>query len=345
MTINVYCSRLANFFRLTCWLATLIAIFYWIHVYYLNNDVCIIDYKKYYDTPSDEFPVLSICIKNSFSISKIQGKNPDFNESLYLQFLQGKYFSSSLIEIDYNDIRLNLSDYIKSYYFEWKNGSTSLHEYAREPMTTLTPSFAGFSTIPGAPTLYNCYAIRHPNAPIDSFYIQLQNSIFPASIRSRNFDLFTLLHYPNQLFMSYKTIKYTFPTKTTANSSYVVRFVVRGAEVLQRRNKETRPCNEDWKNYDTNVLQEHMENVGCRAPYVAKDSKKVPICSNKEQMARALLTFKNDDYGILPPCRSMEKISYTYTEQPLENSFSVPGTFWIMFAIFNPQFKEVSQIR
>ena len=345
MTINVYCSRLANFFRLTCWLATLIAISYWIHVYYLNNDVCIIDYKKYYDTPSDEFPVLSICIKNSFSKSKIQRQNPDFNESLYLQFLQGNYFSPSLMEIDYNDIRLNLSNYIKSYYFEWKNGSTSLHEYEREPMTTLDPSFAGFSTIPGVPTLYNCYAIKHPNAPIDSFYIQLQNSIFPASIRSRNFDLFTLLHYPNQLFMSYKSIKYTFPTKTTPNSSYVVRYVVREAEVLQRRNKETRPCNEDWKNYDTNVLQEHMENVGCRAPYVAKDSKKVPICSNKEQMARALLTFKNDDYGTLPPCRSMEKISYTYTEQPFEDSFSDPGTFWIMFAIFNPQFKEVSQIR
>ena len=73
MTINVYGSRWANFFRLTCWLATLIAITYWIHVYYLNNDVCIIDYKKYYDTPSDEFPVLSICIKNSFSISKYKG--------------------------------------------------------------------------------------------------------------------------------------------------------------------------------------------------------------------------------------------------------------------------------
>ena len=288
MTINVYCSRWANFFRLTCWLATLIAISYWIHVYYLNNDVCIIDYKNYYDTSSDEFPVLSICLRNSFSISKIQKKNPDFNETLYLQFLQGHYFSSRLMEIDYNDIRLNLSDYIKSYDFEWKNGSWSLHEFTKEPITTLTPSFAGFSTIPGVPTFYNCYAMKYPHLKINRFSIKLPNSIFPVSIRSRNFDLFTLLHYPNQLFMSYKTIKYTFPTKTTANSSYVMRFVVRGAEVLQRRNKETRPCNEDSNNYDTNVIQEHMENVGCRPPYVGNESSKVPICSNKDKMARAL---------------------------------------------------------
>ena len=117
---------------------------YWIYRFGLNEDVCIIDYKKYYDIDSDMFPVLSLCIKSPFSKTKFRMRNQVINETLYIKFLKGEYFSTRYMETEYNDIRLNLSDYIDEYYIQWRNGSSRTHVYVNEPIELFIPTFAGF---------------------------------------------------------------------------------------------------------------------------------------------------------------------------------------------------------
>ena len=342
---DVYYARFSTFFRFVCWIATLTLICYWISIYSLNQDLCIIDYKNYYEKPSDVFPILSICIRNPFEKSHFQGKHQDLNETSYVKFLLGEYSSPEFMEMDYNHIRLNLSDYIDNYYIELRNGNTSKHEYFKEHVKLFNPSFSGFWYAPGFPMFYNCYALETPNnSQIIQFSVELRKSMLPSIVKSENYDLLALLHYPGQLLMSYRTIRYWF-SSIKPNSTVSMRFQIRQTEVVQRRNKDARPCNDDWHNYDYNIINQHMDNVGCRPPYLGNSTSKVPICSSREQMKNALMMLKSD-YGVSPPCRSMEKIYYTYSEGDVSNTvWGNPETFWINILYFNPQFKEILQTR
>ena len=342
MKFDVYYGRLATFFRVLCWFATLTAICYWLFIYSLNEDVCIIDNKKYYEHPSYVFPVLSVCFRNPFSTTQFQNETQEFNETEYIEFLKGDYFSKRLMEIDYHRIRLNISDYIDSYYIEWTNGTTRTHNYTEKPIKIFNQSFAGFWQ---RLRFYNCFALQtEPNINVTQFSVHFRNSLFPSSVKKQN-HLVALLHYPNQLFMGYKTIKYWSTTKE-ANSSYSMRFLVKGAEVLQRRNKIFSPCIDGRHNYDEIIIQNNLNSVGCKPPYVGNHISKLPVCSNQENITRAMVVLKSGDYGSWPPCRSMEKIDYTYNEGTLKDTeWWNPGTFWINFSIFNPHFKEILQTR
>jgi hypothetical protein len=144
--------------------------------------------------------------------------------------------------------------------------------------------------------------------------------------------------------LSEKTVKYTWPNRARYDS-LIMRFKIKGVEVLKRRNKGSRPCLEDWKNYDNNVQMDHINNVGCRSPY-QNSSTKLPLCNNKEQMFKSRLNLNWDPFVVPPPCKSMEKIYYTYEEG------NITGPNWYMedlfsVAVYNydQQFKEVVQIR
>ena len=63
----MYLSKIETVFHVICWTVTIIVVSYWIYVYTLNDDLCTVDYKKYLENDSDEFPVLSICLKNHIS--------------------------------------------------------------------------------------------------------------------------------------------------------------------------------------------------------------------------------------------------------------------------------------
>ena len=202
MKFDVCHSRFATFFRVLCWFATLMAICYWLFIYSLNEDVCIIDNKKYYDHPSYVFPVLSLCLRNPFSTSQLQNENQDFNETEYIEFLKGDYFSSGLMEIDYHRIRLNISDYIDKYYIEWTNGTTKTYNYTERRIKIFHQSFAGFWQ---RLRFYSCFALQMPpDINITQLSVLFRNSLFPSNVR-KPFDWVVLLHHPNQLFMGYKT--------------------------------------------------------------------------------------------------------------------------------------------
>ena len=48
-------------FKITCLFATFIAIGYWCYKFSLDEDICLIDYKTYYEEAEDSFPVMSLC--------------------------------------------------------------------------------------------------------------------------------------------------------------------------------------------------------------------------------------------------------------------------------------------
>ena len=63
-------------------------------------------------------------------------------------------------------------------------------------------------------------------------------------------------------------------------------FTLQQFEILRRRNKENDPCIPDEENFDQIVLDDHLENVGCKTPFQISN-KSLRICDSKEKMKEA----------------------------------------------------------
>ena len=326
-------------FRMICWLATVLLIFYWIYLYSLDNDICIVDFKKYYDTPDHTFPKLSMCLKNPFLYSRLHIENSTVTPQLYSEFLAGKKYSTNLMNINYSAVTLDASQFVDRYWIEYRNGSTELVS-VNESMQMLIPSYAGF----WEDKFLNCYALNIPDdKDISAFSIEILSGIYPGNVRA-NGDLISLMHHQSHFMISGVTLKQDFSSRTS-NDSYIKRFIVKGTEMITRRNKKKSPCYEDWRNYDSMIMKEHAEMLGCTPPYYT-NTFNISKCSTKEEMANSALRLRFDDYGKHPPCHGMAKIYFTFEEQELGgSSWNRPGYFWIGIYVRDPKLKEIIQIK
>ena len=105
-------SKIHMGFRILCFVSALALTSYWTYVFILDEDLCSVDYKKYYAGERDVFPVLSFCIKDPISRKKLQHVNPNINVSSYLSYLNGQTFDSNMSEIEYFSVIQNASDFI-----------------------------------------------------------------------------------------------------------------------------------------------------------------------------------------------------------------------------------------
>ena len=182
-----------------------------------------------------------------------------------------------------------------------------------------------------------------PNRDIQQFGVLMKNEIFPNGIRPHTLAFFTLLHYPNQLLRSVRSIHYMWP-KILSNNTYETVFKINKMEMIRRRNKGSKPCH-DSSNYDDRVLVEHTSKVGCKTPYQEPKTWIRP-CSTMKEIKQARLLLRTDEYGIIPPCRAMEKITYTHLESDLsETKWKGTGEFWISSSFYDQYFQEIVKTR
>ena len=328
-------------FHLICWICTISSTFYWIYLFSLNEDSTVLQYKKYYHGESDKYPMLSLCFESPFNNSKLEQMSPKVNATSYVEFLDGNYFSTDILQYDYQNIIFNISEYVVNYYSQWKNETKKLYSPTNYSLTRFSSTFAGF----WRNKFYHCYGFQMPDdQELEIHGVLLKSDIFPSKIRPKMYDFLTLIHYPNHLMRSLRTKRY-FWTQRTANDTYGMVFRLNDVEIIKRRNKNEQPCNQNGNDYDKVVQAEHSEMVGCRAPYheTKIDTK---LCSTSQDMKKAKSRLRHDEYGNSPPCTAMEKISYLYEETDFSNTnWENNGHFWVELWIGNPRFKEIVQTR
>ena len=322
---------------------------YWVYVFYLDEDLINIQYKKYYAKDEDVFPALSICLNNSISEKKLQKLNPNVTVSSYLKFFRGETFDQKFLDIDYQAIIENMTDYIEEDLVRYRNGSVFALNPAYHNDTTFGHNFAtldkslkfssNYAFFAIADLFYNCYELSIPHDKnIKDFWFRINSTIFPSGVRPHLFGLVTILHYPNQLLIS-NTVTHVWPQHRKKDESYSMWYKISGIELLRRRKK----CIEHWEEYDNYIMNEHARAVGCRAPYLSSVND-IPLCSTKEQMKK-MFHLRSDGYGLLPPCREMVQIYEKYEEGSNKASFEKKGVFWIGFSVNDENFKEIFPTR
>ena len=97
------------------------------------------------------------------------------------------------------------------------------------------------------------------------------------------------------------------------------------------------------------LKKKHIKELNCTVPYHPKfNFLGHSPCQNELYMQKAAM-FGPDQYeefGLEPPCRSVEKIEFTYVEHELDGSpWNGKGHFWIELIILDQRFRETTQSR
>ena len=323
-------------FHFLCWSAVLSLVSYWIYVYNLNKDLCLVDYKNYFETESDEPPVLSICLNNPISEEQLKINAPQTDLDTYMGFLNGSYFNTSLLDIDYQKVILDMSEYTSRVWLNWANGTTG-YSPSTKGVFKSTNAFIYHNRF------YQCYRVQPPKERgLTGIGVTLNSTVFPDRKRPQNYEMFSIMHYPNHLFKMIPTKRWA--VKRESNDKYKMRYRIDGVEVVKRRNKKSRPCY-DWSNFDAKIIENHIKKVGCRASYQPA-FEDVPVCLSQEGTNDASQDRVKLEYGIEPPCKSMETIYYTYSEADSSHTHAAEQNMVeILIAPYNKRFKEILQTR
>ena len=340
---------LRNLFEIGCTLVACTLAVYWIYEFGLNKDLCSIDYRMYHDYDEDYYPSLSLCFPNFIDDHKLKEKLPQSNLSEYLSFLKGDVFDPNLLKIDFQSIATNVSDYLIKYIIDYRNQNM---ETLGTNKSLVAVTYNGnlwdhFVT---------CFSLNTPQeAQLEYLRVFLKNSMFPNQIRKPEKGMFSILHYPNQILLPGNPMKWSWQRREKYEK-FTMRFKVDNMEVIRRRNKAQRPCQENWMDYDNSVLKEYLNGVGCRMPFHDANIIKLPLCNKSESIKKvwseapslaSLGKSKN-----IPPCKSMVKIGYRFDEGDLvtknkqsEDSWKFRSNQFAVLLSYNPYFKEIVQER
>ena len=93
----------------------------WVYNFLKDEDLCLVDYIPLQTKNDLNLPEVSLCFTGRSPF--IQQKLTDFgtNSWHYYYHLTGNNFNESLTKIDYNEITLNLEDYLKHTWIVLKN--------------------------------------------------------------------------------------------------------------------------------------------------------------------------------------------------------------------------------
>ena len=321
--------------KVVCMLVTIIFVGHWLHRYMLDEDSSVIEVREYFDGADDVFPVMSLCFKQTFQA--LQSKYPDKNlsEFNYNNILIGKQYHPLVTEIDYHSVSTNISDFILGYDVEFRNGTSftaTLRNIAWKPpyYTTTWDSWG---------RIVKCFGLEITEKEV--YYVRLfvKREIFPNMTRNSNGGFAVLFHYPNQVLASIKTVRRQW-MKRDASTNFYMSFNLKGMGVhIQRHRKNRHNCVENWKNYDSIIMANHLRRVGCKTPdQIANDT--LSVCNTKEKMKEARLHLNRLR---LRPCREIVSI-----DSDMGESDSTTKKLWknwisFVFRILNPSFTVTKQ--
>ena len=327
-------------FKISCLLATLIAIGYWCYKFSLDEDVCLIDYKTYYEEAENSFPVMSLCFPLNKQLANYSENT--MSASTMNFFLKQKTMTSRKEKEVFNNLKIDLNRYIKSVWVRWLNGTT--HYFTPEDAAGWKipyNSYIGFFK----KNFLQCYAMEITDRNIKVLKFFIRSRIFRNETRPYKFKFSVYFHYPNQILRSLGTVKSVWPRRA-GKYGYVMHFQITNAEVLKRRNKGRQPCVEAKLKFDNEIISQHYKNICC-VPSFSNSTENLPYCIHEKNKKSANLDISSEKvYQYPPPCRSMEKIDYTYEEIEAHGiKKRCNDCFAVSYSVFHRTFKEITQIR
>jgi hypothetical protein len=275
-----------------------------------------------------------MCFYHPFIEDELRRIDQTINVTSYLEYLTGDIFDDKFKNIDYENVTLNLKQYVALTSVTWRNGTTidypptEAQEIVQVDVTFNGYMYGAFSHCFG--TIVND-TYKKDIAHVTNFY--KRDDVLDKLLVGRR-NAFLISHYPNQFLLTPLNIKYLKIDKNRTRND-VVFYTVNSVEILKRRNKRREQCVSGFTNFDEIVAKSNE----CRAAYLTK-YKDIPLCSSQNKINQSRYdTSARNNKNYTKPCASMSKIDFTYaTESNLKDE-----TYFGIGIVYPEQMKIISQ--
>ena len=315
---------------------------FWCYKYWLDNDLCLVDYKNFESSLDVDYPTLSFCLVKPLIETKLKEYDESLTGALYHKFLLGHHYHKGLENISFNEVTYHLENLYIGDYVLFRNG-TMVDGFYGHPLNTPFHGKPKITFVGPTPSktfedFYKCYGIRVEDKSIKSAYFLFNMSGISTLM---NGDFVTFFHLPNQMMLASETFKEDFWSHRNKKDDVRMIFTINQVDVLKRRNKRTKSCVPKSSPFDEKMVNDQIKRNGCRAPY-QNTTVDVPICASKEGMAGASL----DPHAMIEkisPCTCIKNLIYSYVEGKDNEDFN--GKLLGITLNFPKEFKEIIQER
>ena len=267
-------------FSLTCWC---------IYKYMKDEDVSLVNYKRYHSDENSIYPSLTLCFNNPFINDKLTEYGNGINTSTYSKFLKGLHWDERMVNINYDNVTLDIDQYLEESKVVLSNGTVYNHKGAVRHYIVVRSSYL------------KCFSFDPPflsDIGVEYLVVVLKNSVFPNSYRPthHNFDVDSgsgsgfevRFNYPRQVLRSDFTAKWIWEDLgRNASKKWVgMTFKVKNIEVLKRRSKYATPCNDRWHHDDDKIMEQIAQTIQCNPSHWKMKS---PINTKCSQVRNLIL--------------------------------------------------------
>ena len=275
-----------------------------------------INFRKFNKNNNSIYPSVSICFTMPFINDRLNVHANEATAKNYSDFLVGSSYSEKLATIDYQNVSLQLKDFLVIAVVNDKSPSDAPNRGWTKMSDISEIGFNVHKSI-----FIKCFTFNVPfmqQVTLNSINIVMKRSVFPNSIRPLDgwgepFGFTIFYHLPNQLFRSFSTVKRMWPMDPP--KLYDITSYISNIEVLKRRQTKGYVCR-DQEGYDDWLIQDVMDSVGCYPPYWNTTSS-LPPCKTQQQFQEISKEFWDSFYSrtLIPPCKEMLKVSMEYVDR------------------------------
>ena len=307
---------------------------FWLVKFFKDEDLCQIDFKSFDSFSEGSYPMLSFCMGDPYITSRLKEYNPTLNQQRYQEILRGETSYNGSEKIDFDFVTLNLADFYLGDQILFRNG-TEING-AQPKFLHDMPSITSVGIY--SHMLWKCFGLRFNHTNVEKASFRFNSTGLQKEVEGLGWFL-VRPHLPNKLLMVGKNDGMAW-RKDSMQKELELTLIVKQIEILRRRNKRSDPCIPDSLNYDETILDYHLQEVGCRAPY-QKTATNWTVCGSKEKTKEAIFDF-HKIMKSKPACVGAETINYI----PQKLELNKYGKDVIHVNIVYPdRFKEILMVK
>ena len=345
-----------NIFYFLCIVATVALTFNGIGIFYEDKDVSILDYKVYNSERENVYPSFSMYFRQPFIEEKLKAYGNDINSTTYSAFLKGIYMDERMFNISYDEVTIDVRKHLLRYDITYTNYTIfSLNGKEEIERNGWKMPYVSYQKYNG-----KAFAVDIPfqkGANLLDFQVVFKRDMFPGQTRPQapklnhkyntiqdGFEF--LFHYPGQFLNSdaHGITKWSWPKLDTKSSKNIVMdFTIRNVGVLKIRNKRNRRCYENLFHHDTIILDQIMDEAGCRPPYRTTRTL-LPLCIAMHNISRIFAPSHHElSTKFDPPCKFINKVQFDFED--VQDDFMPNGLVKIKVNMMGRRFTEIEQRR
>ena len=172
---------------------------YWLYKYLKDEDLAQVDFKRSESILEANRPMLSFCVWNPIVESKLLRYNGSLKGQNYIEILEGEQSYNGIDNIDFDDVTINLNEYLLGDYIKFRNGTLVRGKYPNTLNELPLVTYAGVRE--KGNDLVKCFGLRSRFSSIDYVGFGFNSGMFSDGVRS-NYRLSTYFHLPDKLFMA-----------------------------------------------------------------------------------------------------------------------------------------------